>query len=44
MDFHLTEELYQIRTVVRDFVEYEVEPYAQQIEEDRIPNPYNQNI
>lgn len=39
MDFHLTEELHQIRTMVRDFVEYEVEPYAQQIEEeDRIPD------
>ncbi|MCO0601087.1 acyl-CoA dehydrogenase family protein [Peribacillus butanolivorans] len=41
MDFHLTEELHQIRTVVRDFVEYEVEPYAKQSEEDRIPNPFS---
>jgi acyl-CoA dehydrogenase len=34
----LNEELQQIKTMVRDFVEYEVEPYAQQIEEeDAIP-------
>ncbi|WP_027415350.1 acyl-CoA dehydrogenase family protein [Aneurinibacillus terranovensis] len=32
------EELEQMKTMVRDFVEYEVEPYAQQIEEeDSIP-------
>lgn len=39
MDFKLTEELQQIRAMVRDFVENEVEPYAQQIEEeDAIPS------
>lgn len=38
MDFRLSEELQQIKTMVRDFVEHEVEPYAQQIEEeDAIP-------
>ncbi|MFC7441096.1 acyl-CoA dehydrogenase family protein [Laceyella putida] len=38
MDFKLSEELQQIRVIVRDFVENEVEPYAQQIEEeDAIP-------
>ncbi|WCK52458.1 acyl-CoA dehydrogenase family protein [Aneurinibacillus sp. Ricciae_BoGa-3] len=34
----LNEELEQMRIMIRDFVEYEVEPYAQQIEEeDAIP-------
>jgi acyl-CoA dehydrogenase len=38
MNFHVTEELQQMRNVVRDFVENEVEPYARQIEEeDAIP-------
>lgn len=38
MDFRFSEELQQIRTMVRDFVENEVEPHALQIEEeDRIP-------
>jgi acyl-CoA dehydrogenase len=34
MEVTLTEELEQIKTMVRDFVEYEVEPYSQQIEEE----------
>ncbi|MEW6661780.1 MAG: acyl-CoA dehydrogenase family protein [Bacillota bacterium] len=38
MDFNIPEELRQIGAMVREFVENEVEPYAQQIEdEDRIP-------
>lgn len=34
MDFTLSDELQQMKTMIRDFVEHEVEPYAQQIEED----------
>lgn len=38
VDFRLPEEIEQIRHVVREFVESEVEPVAEQIErEDRIP-------
>lgn len=38
MDFTISEELQQMRAMVRDFVDNEVEPYAQQIEdEDKIP-------
>ncbi len=38
MDFKLSSELQQMKAMVRDFVEHEVEPYAQQIEEeDAIP-------
>ncbi|WP_082130032.1 acyl-CoA dehydrogenase family protein [Aneurinibacillus tyrosinisolvens] len=32
----MNEELEQIKNMVRDFVEYEVEPYAQQIEEEDV--------
>lgn len=35
---HITDEMLQMKTMVRNFVENEVEPYAQQIEdEDKIP-------
>lgn len=35
---HITEEMLQMKTMVRNFIENEVEPYAQQIEdEDKIP-------
>ncbi|KKM10083.1 acyl-CoA dehydrogenase [Clostridiales bacterium PH28_bin88] len=38
MDFTIPEELKQMQAMVRDFVENEVEPFAQQIEdEDKIP-------
>jgi acyl-CoA dehydrogenase len=39
MDFGIPGELEQMRTMIRDFVENEVEPYAQKIEdEDAIPD------
>lgn len=38
MDLNIPEELQQIKAMVRNFVEKEIEPYAQQIEEeDKIP-------
>ncbi len=39
MDFTIPEELQRMRAMIRDFVDNEVEPYAQQIEdEDKIPD------